>query len=126
MRWFSVCLLAMLLAGCGARGGAEGAPAGVTGTVVAGPQCPVERAGSPGPDKPVATDLRIEDPTGRVVKMVMSRSDGTFDVLLEPGIYVIDAVHRAGDPFMFGRPTPVTVRPHRITVVTVELDTGIR
>jgi hypothetical protein len=99
---------------------------GIRGRTVAGPQCPVEIAGSPCPDKPFAAAFDVEAPDGDVVAHVRSGDDGRFAVALQPGRYVIDPAAPASGPFPVGKPLDVVVREHRFTRVTVTYDTGIR
>jgi hypothetical protein len=100
--------LAMLLLGCGSRGpsptatgSAEaGRPgSGILGRVHLGPQCPLESAAHPCPDRPAAGSVvTISGPvparstTGlRVVARTTSDAAGAFRVALPPGRYVVTA-----------------------------------
>jgi hypothetical protein len=126
MRPTALGVLLLLAVGCGAPRSATATDAGITGRVVAGPQCPVVVEGTPCPDKPVSTELKVEGSDGDVVATVRSGEDGRFQIGLEPGSYVLEPAHASDDGFMFGKPVSVLVRPHRFTEVTVQLDTGIR
>src|SRR5262249_41463925 len=85
--------LACLLAACGvqpASGGAQQNQGTLTGTVVAGPICPVERADAPCPPKPVPNrEVRIETSGGTLAATVTTDGQGHFTVALEPGSYVV-------------------------------------
>jgi hypothetical protein len=116
-------LVALLgTAGCAGSSAGDG-DSGVTGRVLVGPSCPVEQAGSPCPDRPLATDLEIVRGSD-VVASVSSGEDGRFRVALEPGSYTIRPAESGGLPS--GQPEDVTVQPHEFTSVTVSFDSGIR
>ncbi|MFL5799347.1 MAG: hypothetical protein ACJ77A_15620 [Actinomycetota bacterium] len=123
------------LAGCARQGSnAVGDPggtrpafdSGIRGIAVAGPQCPVERAGSPCPDKPIAAQIDVEAPNGDVVTHVRSDAHGRFEVALQPGRYTLAPRPPSDSGFPYGKPLDVVVRSHRFTRVTVTYDTGIR
>jgi hypothetical protein len=110
----------VLLAACGRS--AASSDSGVQGLVRVGPTCPVEQAGSPCPDRPLATELRIAGGS-EAVATVRSGDDGRFRVALDPGSYTISSA-KPGLPSL--RPVEVTVRPHAFTSVTLSFDSGIR
>lgn len=91
--------------------------------VLIGPQCPVEQAGSPCPDRPLSTELTFVR-NGEVVARVTSKADGSFRVNLEPGTYQIEA--RALSVAQSLKPMEATVRAGVYTTVTVRIDSGIR
>ncbi|MGE5460026.1 MAG: MSCRAMM family protein [Solirubrobacterales bacterium] len=112
------------LASCGQDASGMKAETGVRGVVLAGPQCPVEQAGSPCPDEPM-TNVEVQATTrGSVVATARTDAEGRFELPLEPGDYVIEAVLPAGPPS--AKPTSVTVPSHGFAQVTVLVDTGIR
>lgn len=134
-RFLPVLFVAFALAACARQGsGAVGDPggtrpspdSGIRGTVVAGPTCPVERADSPCPDKPIAAAIEVQAPNGDVVAHARSGTDGRFEVEVEPGHYVLAPQPPSEMGFPIGKPLDVVVRPHRFTKVTVTFDTGIR
>lgn len=102
---------------------------GITGTVVAGPTCPVV-TDPPDPscaDQPVAdAELVITTPEGSEVARTMSDADGTFGIMLAPGNYWLVARPVEG---LMGTP-----EPQEFSVVwgmpgpelVVAYDTGIR
>jgi Carboxypeptidase regulatory-like domain len=120
------CVLALplLAAGCASSGAGGNAAQGVAGTVVLGPMCPVERAESPCPDRPIAATVVVGEPSGRRVASVRSGSDGSFSIPLEPGRYVITTSGTGG--MRFAKPLDVTVRTGTWTRVVVQVDSGIR
>jgi len=111
-----------LLAGCASSAASGSGSSGIRGFVRVGPTCPVEQAGNPCPDRPLATELQIVRGTD-VVASVRSGEDGGFRVALDPGSYTIRSA-RPGLPSL--RPVEATVRPHAFTSVTLTFDSGIR
>jgi hypothetical protein len=118
-----------LLVACGGGGDApvEGT-SGVEGMVFAGPQCPVERAGSPCPDLPLAVDIEVYDSDGSaLITTVRSDADGRFYTPLEPGDYLLVPLPPNPDsPFPMAGEQAIIVRPNRTTEVAISYDTGIR
>jgi hypothetical protein len=118
-------LLGLTLAGCASGSTTSDVGQGVRGTVVAGPQCPVESATSPCPPKPVAS-VEVEVTNGGgVVAKATTDEHGTFLVALDPGTYAVQAAPGQSG-FMSSRPVPFEVRAGTFTRVTVPVDTGIR
>ncbi|MGH2573160.1 MAG: hypothetical protein ACRDGU_06725 [Actinomycetota bacterium] len=103
---------------------AGGAESGIRGKVLIGPQCPVERAGSPCPDKPFEGIVQVSTESGRPVDSVESEPDGTFEIGLGPGTYVLTVAGLEGPTF--AKPVTVTVLSGQMEAVTVVVDTGIR
>jgi hypothetical protein len=134
-RSLPILVLVLALAACARQGsnavGDPGSPhpspdSGVRGRVLAGPQCPVMKADSPCPDKPLEAEIEVQAPNGDVVARVKSGSDGTFEVTVQPGQYVLVPQPPSEMGFPYGKPVHVVVGPHRFTRVTVSFDTGIR
>jgi hypothetical protein len=95
---------------------------GISGQVVAGPTCPVERADSPCPDRPV-TDAQVTISGSGYHHNTTTSSEGRFHSATPPGTYTVTA----SSPSVFGcDPQTVKVEPNRTTHVTVHCDTGIR
>ena len=125
-------LSAVVVAACGLAG--DGAtplpaePSGIRGTVILGPTCPVE--GEPGAHEPVpcltpyVAQLVIVNGQDEVVARVTSADDGTFQVDLPPGDYVVTP--QSGDPFPVAQLVPVSVPPGTYVEIQVNYDTGIR
>ena len=104
---------------------------GIDGQVLVGPTCPVERADSPCPDRPVAIELAVyaASDLSAPVATVTSGSDGHFHVELAPGTYVVQrAPCTLGASCTFPRTTPqtVVVQSGETAQVIVRGDTGIR
>jgi hypothetical protein len=116
-------VLAIALAACGEDAGTVG-PSGIQGRALAGPQCPVEVAVTPCPDRPwegVVTATDVD--TGRTAS-VRTDPGGRFRLALEPGTYDVSIDADADLPF--ARPQRITVHAGEFTDVTVAVDTGIR
>jgi hypothetical protein len=111
-----------LLCGCAHSVPSGNGESGIQGIVRVGPTCPVEKAESPCPDRPLSTELQVVRGS-EVVAIVRSSQDGRFRVALEPGSYTIRSAN-GGIPSL--RPVPVKVRPHAFASVTLTLDSGIR
>jgi hypothetical protein len=97
---------------------------GIEGTVLLGPQCPVQTADEPCPDRPYEAWIDVRTQGGNLVTRIKSGEDGRFRVGLRPGSYVLNP--ESGDPFPFASDLDVDVRKGAFTVVTVSFDTGIR
>ncbi len=99
---------------------------GIRGTVTIGPMCPVLQKGVPCPDLPFSTKLVIEDDMGVDVASVVSADDGTFQIELDAGSYVIVP----GSPNPGAPPAAselaVEVESDAYTEVLIQYDSGIR
>jgi hypothetical protein len=101
---------------------------GVTGTVLAGPQCPVigPNSGPECADKPLAAMIVVKSATGLFVTQFMSDADGQFRVPLFPGHYTLDPQPVSPSGVPHGVPETVAVLAGQFTEVTITYDTGIR
>jgi len=125
-------LLTATLSGCAATpatpGPATSTRTGITGQVVAGPQCPVERVppDSRCADRPTEATIQVVDATtGRTAATVRTTPDGRFTIALPAGRYEVQVLDPAGG--MAAKPIPpVTVSDTGMTEVTLTVDTGIR
>ncbi|HET7691089.1 MAG TPA: hypothetical protein VFK41_11940 [Nocardioidaceae bacterium] len=105
------------------------APSGIEGTVLLGPQCPVEVEGQPCDDTPAAgveVTVHVQLPgesytAGAVVATAMTDAEGRFTVVVEPGEYVVTAAAGMSCELMDAR-----VVEGEYVVVDVPCDTGIR
>lgn len=101
---------------------------GITGTILLGPTCPVQRD-PPDPqcaDKPYATSLVVTTVSGeRIIKELTSDSNGEFRVAVPPGEYAIRAAATA-DTLPRCDEQLVVVRASEYTATTLRCDTGIR
>jgi hypothetical protein len=119
------------LSGCADDGAGSGADpkSGISGRVSLGPQCPVEQAGVPCPDKPganatvtVSKQLPGEAyAAGPTVAQTMTDADGRYRVAVSPGAYVVTA-----DAGMFCELMDVRVSDGAYARAPIPCDTGIR
>jgi hypothetical protein len=117
-------LLTVVVGACGADRDAGASDSGIRGRAVAGPQCPVEVAGSPCPDLPFeGTVVATSAATGDRFT-VETDADGRFELPLAPGTYEVSIDSPSPPPF--AKPLTVTVRGGAFARVTVVVDTGIR
>jgi hypothetical protein len=111
-----------------APGSVSAQPQGtLSGTVVAGPTCPVERADQPCPPRPVPNrQVMIETASGTVVTRATTDQNGHFLVTLAPGTYEV-RVPPGTSPFPIQRERQaVTIVAGQTVQIQIELDTGIR
>ncbi len=89
-----------------------------------GPTCPVERPGSPCPDRAYPTTIVVTDSSGSEVARAPTDSAGQFLISIAAGDYTLTEVTSGVYPH------PVTlavhVAPDAYTFVHVVLDSGIR
>ena len=126
-----LCGLACMLPGCGSHGSGDVPPSGqvsgIDGHTVVGPECPVMRAASPCPDKPLRARLTVTSIGSPVtLATVTSDAEGYFRIPLAPGRYTV----RPGNLSRAALPTAhvvtATVVSGRFTVLTISFDSGIR
>jgi hypothetical protein len=102
---------------------------GITGTVMLGPTCPVERI-PPDPacaDKGYATKFDVTSVNGaKVVKEFSSNPDGTFSVGVPAGDYAIRPVAGTSMLPRCSSVDSVVVAANAYSVVSISCDTGIR
>lgn len=123
----AVIIIGSLLVACGQS--LPGATHGtLTGDVVAGPTCPVERVGQSCPPKPVPNrEIQILDARGAVVSTTKTDTNGHFSITLAPGAYVVHVMIVQGQIGMSQvSPGNVTVTSDETVYIKIELDTGIR
>lgn len=105
------------------------ASAGVTGTVLLGPRCPVvvpgmeDECADTGYAVPVVARRARGGP---VIGRVRSGTDGGFRLMLPPGDYRVTAVPETDRAMPSCAPQDVTVAPGAWVSVTLQCDTGIR
>jgi carboxypeptidase family protein len=122
-------LLVIVLAGTMAACGGRSAPIGsgnavVTGTVTAGPTCPVERAASPCPDRAVQGASVQADRGGHVVAEALTDTHGHYALTVRPGVYTIIATNAGGYRSIARR--RVSLAAGERQSVDLVVDTGIR
>jgi hypothetical protein len=119
----------VLLGGCPGVLIPSNLDSGITGTVLAGPQCPVIGPNSRPEcnDKPlVATIIVRTADLGLEVTRFTSDANGQFRVPLYPGTYELDPQPVSSTGFPIGHPQTVQVVAGQFTDVTIDYDTGIR
>lgn len=127
MRLVTILLVTAALSACAGASDAVSTRGsqGIRGTVLAGPQCPVETADSPCPPEPAA-GVRVEIRRGGdVVAGAVADRRGEFSLDVDPGTYELRAAP-GQQGFMSSKPVTVVVREGVYTDVTVHVDTGIR
>ena len=121
-----VTVASVLLAACGTRtepSTPSSPPTGVvTGRVTAGPTCPLERAGSPCPERPVVAEVQAQA-AGQMIASTRSGTDGTYRLELPDGTYTVVAI--TPDVLPCADRT-VTVADTQTTIADISCDTGIR
>ncbi len=99
---------------------------GIRGTATIGPSCPVERI-PPDPncaDKPYSGSFNVSTESGAIVKNFQTGADGSFEVSVPAGTYVISL--GGGKVYPRMSPPTVTVEEGKFVSVHLELDSGIR
>jgi hypothetical protein len=115
---------AVLATSCGGSGPAD---SGVRGRVWLGPLAPVEILGGPPNEKPYAATIQVlRAGSDHVVATTRSGSDGSFEVDLAAGSYVLQGVSPSPLGMPSAAPVAVVVVAHRFTTAVVSFDTGIR
>ncbi len=95
-----------------------------------GPVCPVQREGVPCIIPPEVYETRkivISDELGNVIAggVVGIDGQGRYRVPLEPGIYTVD-INRIGIDSSNEDPKVIEIRAREITILDINIDTGIR
>ncbi|MBO0870291.1 MAG: hypothetical protein J2P15_17190 [Micromonosporaceae bacterium] len=100
---------------------------GITGVTIVDGGCPVVRAQSPCPDRPLqATVIVTNARSGSAVASVRTSPAGRFRLQLAPGRYVVRAVNLDNAPLPRSAPITTTVAAGRYTTLTIRFDSGIR
>jgi len=100
------------------------------GAVTIGPLVPVVGPGvvepTPGPQVFAERKIVLFDAKGkRELQQVDIQDDGTYLVELLVGTYVVD-INRLGIDHGSGLPATVEIRQNQITILDIDIDTGIR
>ena len=112
----------------GTGGGNSTIESGVTGTVLLGPRCPVERI-PPAPNctdtgYQTAIDVHSGSVSGAIISSVATDAKGIFKISLQPGHFVL--LTRGGTHMPRCRPQEVDIKAHQFQTVNLFCDTGIR
>jgi hypothetical protein len=98
---------------------------GIKGQALVGPACPGPvRPGQECPDQPYQGIIQVLDNNGNPVAEITTAEDGTFQVDLPPGNYLLTLPD--GNKFPTAAPQPVPVMPGEYNQVQFLLDSGIR
>ena len=125
-RLFALLTIGLLLAACGTDGGSGARLGTIRGRVLLAPTCPVERASSPCPARPLShVVVRVADADGRVLADATSDEGGRFEIDVRPGSFLLTASIEQ-DPARLVRPTRVRVTAGTVTHANVLVDSGIR
>ena len=116
--------LALLVSACSSGGTPTDARGTVAGRVLSAPSCPVERAGSPCPPRPVVGGTVAAMRAGDVVASTRTRAGGRFQLSLAAGHYVIRATNVGG--LATTDEKPVMLNSGATAHVTLVVDSGIR
>jgi len=126
-------VVALVAVGCGdigITGTTPTPPSGIKGTVILGPTCPVSGGSesfNPVPEAcltPYAAQMVVLDDENKVVAHIASGADGTFQVDVAPGDYIVTP--SSTDSYPIAQPVSVTVVPGQYVTVQINYDTGIR
>jgi hypothetical protein len=116
---------ALLVGGCGSSDLLDPtANQGIEGMVSIGPMCPVQTIDDPCPDAPYQAWIDVRTPTRALVTRVRSDEDGTFEVGLQPGRYVLDPETQGHLPTAVEQTVDVVAGVY--TEVLISYDSGIR
>jgi len=124
MQRIAIVLVALVLAACGSDAGDEDATSGIRGQALAGPQCPVEVAGSPCPDLPWQGTVIATAATSGEESTVTTDAEGRFEFSLDPGTYEVTIAPGSSPPS--AETQTVVVEADSFTEIVVAVDTGIR
>jgi hypothetical protein len=114
----------MFVSASGSSGHSSTLGSGISGKVMIGPTCPVERPGRVC-ERPYQTTITIRrEPKRTLVTRVHSSATGHFRVALAPGTYLL--IPQNSRPYPRSSPQLATVHSHRYTTVLISYDSGIR
>jgi len=120
--------VALVLTACSANiapGGSSRSRIDVSGSVTAGPTCPVERVGQPCPPAPVHATVVATGAAGEPVAQATTEADGHYAFTVPPGRYTFSVEATGG--FLPRCPTKsATVKLGPPEQVDFVCDTGIR
>lgn len=112
------------------QGLAETPHGSLFGVVLSGPSCPAVRIDDPCPDRPLATEVEVLTPSGRLVTSVTSDDKGEFSVQLPAGDYLVSVAPLVKSAKAFAKSgqesSPVRINAGVGTRIKLYVDTGIR
>lgn len=119
-----VALLLPVLGACASGQATRQQSGAVSGVVLSAPSCPVERAGSPCPPRPVPGADVTATRGATTVAHVTAGADGRFTIHLDAGAYTITA--RAVGGIGSTASAHVTIPAGGVATATLTVDSGIR
>ena len=119
----AVAVAVLLLCGCTESGRVAGHSGLVTGYVLTGPVCPVERVGHECPPRPVSGAAVVALDGDAVRGTAFTDTAGAFSLALPDGRYVIEATNVGGYASTASKPVIISENPVQITLI---VDSGIR
>jgi hypothetical protein len=123
IRQLSLLWVLMLLGACTSLNPTP-ADSGIQGQVNIGPLCPVVQVGVDCPDKPYQASITILTSKGEEVIHFQSDADGTFEIALPPGDYILQPDSPNSLPY--APEQPFSVLKGQFTQLIVTYDSGIR
>jgi hypothetical protein len=121
LTWLAVA--GLLLCGCTESGQVTGHSGLVTGYVLTGPVCPVERVGHECPPRPVSGAAVVALDGDAVRGSTSTDTAGAFSLTLPDGRYVIEATNVGGYASTATEDVVISDNPVHITLI---VDSGIR
>lgn len=101
----------------------------LSGKVTIGPICPVERVGVPCPvpsEAYLSREFIAVGTDGKTVASFHADPDGSYNVSLAPGIYVVKSAKTGIGYFSKDLPATVTIVSGQTVTLNINIDTGIR
>jgi len=117
---------AFLMLSCGVFATPTPTNSGITGKALMGPMCPVMIEGQECPDQPYQATITINSLEGKKIVQVQTDEQGTFNIPLPPGDYILHPETPEGKPYPFADDQSFTVLPGEFTRIIVLYDSGIR
>ena len=127
LRKISILVLIILLTACTPTAQATGT---LRGHVTIGPLVPVVREGepdpTPAPEVYEARKIVVDESDGVTeVTRVDINAQGEYEVSLPVGAYVVD-INRIGIDSASELPAEIVIREGEVTILDIDIDTGIR
>jgi len=104
------------------RGSQEGT---LSGRVSIGPLCPVEPCRNPPQDIYSSRELLLKPPFGEAMHVKLE-VDGTFQAKILAGTYTVNLTNCTFRGCEAVLPRTVIIAPNQITILEINIDTGIR
>jgi hypothetical protein len=89
--------------------------------------CPVIRADTPCPDRPLPSRITVtRTGSDTAITTISTDADGQFRIPLPAGNYLLHPDNLDAARYPTAQPTTITVRPGEFTQVAIRFDSGIR